>query len=316
MSAIGKITDPVKGNASLVRPRFSPGLLLRDDDLNQAIDYTRELSRLLFRTMFGCGVVCGLRVSAKAACGGVQLTVHPGVALDCHGDPIHVPQERSVTLDPSCGSRTVPSTLWIVLRRTDKSCAPRSTTCSCDDDDDTDSMVCTRERDCYEIGVLGERPECSCGCDVTSGRTQDKGDGKNECDGSGNADNSDKGDGIRKIGEKDDTDEKDNSLAATTSDCAARPSSSEPPAAPDCGCADPSLSCHHDHYAGLCACDCCDCTNHWIVLAIARGSKDADTGGNSPPREWKLDHQVRRFVRPVLMRDPVVWEEQQSLKKT
>ena len=35
MSANAKVVDAVKGNATLVRPRFSPGLLLRDDDLTQ-----------------------------------------------------------------------------------------------------------------------------------------------------------------------------------------------------------------------------------------------------------------------------------------
>ncbi|MDR5761445.1 hypothetical protein [Caballeronia sp. LZ035] len=296
MSANGKITDPVTGNASLVRPRFSPGLLLRDDDLNQAIDYTRDLSRLLFRTMFGCGVVCGLRVSVQPFCDGVRLTVGPGVALDCHGDPIHVPQSRTLTLDPACGARKVPSILWVVLRRTDKSCAPRSSVCSCEDDD-TDTTVCTRERDCYEIGVLGERPRCVCGCEMPSGEVSQE--------------ESNNGGG-RQLGDDTNDPAADTSMALRSR---AAGGGAPSPVETDCRCADPASACYKDHYDGLCACDCCDCTNQWVVLALAQATqidKKTSNGATADPaaRNWRIDHRVRRFVRPVLMRDPVAWEEQ------
>ena len=52
MSSNGYVVDEAKGNASLARPCYSPGLLLRDDDLTAAVTYTRELSRLLFRSLF------------------------------------------------------------------------------------------------------------------------------------------------------------------------------------------------------------------------------------------------------------------------
>ena len=32
-----KLPAPVIGNASLIRPQFSPGLLLQDDDLTQVL---------------------------------------------------------------------------------------------------------------------------------------------------------------------------------------------------------------------------------------------------------------------------------------
>ena len=93
-----------RGVSTLVRPRYSPGLLLRDDDLTAGVDYTRDLSRLLFRSLFGCGVVCGLTVSWKENCGKLVVTVDAGVALTCSGDPIYVPKPVSVTLDP-CGEK-------------------------------------------------------------------------------------------------------------------------------------------------------------------------------------------------------------------
>ena len=58
-----------EGRGSLVRPRFTPGLLLLDEDLTAEVDYTRELSRLLFRNLSGCGVVCGLTVEATEVVG-------------------------------------------------------------------------------------------------------------------------------------------------------------------------------------------------------------------------------------------------------
>jgi hypothetical protein len=76
----------------------------------------------------------------------------------------------------------------------------------------------------------------------------------------------------------------------------------------ECKCVDPSLKCYEGHYAGKCACgckdcecECCDCD--CIVLARVVEAP------NDRVNPWKADHSVRRFVRPVLMRDPVVKEE-------
>src|SRR5438876_447699 len=134
MSTNTKLFKSITGNSSLMKPRFSPGLLLRDDDLNQGVDYTRDLSRLLFRSLFGCGVVCGLVVKWVLSCNKLVITVGEGVALDCHGDPIHVTEPQPIPLDPSCGD-DIPHQMWVVIRRTEKCCAPRSAACSCDDEE-------------------------------------------------------------------------------------------------------------------------------------------------------------------------------------
>src|SRR5690349_7118341 len=83
----GRSADPVMG--VLTRPRYSPGLILEDSDLTAAVDYTRELNRLLFRSLFGCGVVCGLKVSLDEDCG-LTVMVAPGLALDGCGDPLQL----------------------------------------------------------------------------------------------------------------------------------------------------------------------------------------------------------------------------------
>lgn len=268
MSANANIVDVVKGPSTLVRPRFSPGLLLRDDDLRAGVDYTRDLSRLLFRSLFGCGVVCGLEVTSVVECGKLIVTVKDGLALNCVGDPIHVPEAKSVTIDPTCG-RPIPDTVWVTLCRTAKCCAPRSAACACDEEDG--GSVCTREHDQFEINVTTEPGKCLCN-KMTRPKESERTSYQRE---------------------------------------------------KDCWCADPCLDCHKNHYQGVCGCECCD--DDCVVLAVLEktAKSEAATGQGHPApggsgtgttagaaAEWIVNHSVRRFVRPVLMRDPLVFKEQ------
>src|SRR5436309_2337502 len=86
------------GMSKLVRARFGPGMLLQHEDLEQLNAYTRELSRLMFRSLFGCGVICGLVVKTNPKCGKVEVSVSAGVALECSGDPVYVPEDRTFVL--------------------------------------------------------------------------------------------------------------------------------------------------------------------------------------------------------------------------
>jgi hypothetical protein len=279
MSANGKVATPVTGNSSLVRPRFSPGLLLRDDDLRQGVDYTRDLSRLLFRSLFGCGVVCGLEVSATFSCGKLIVMVAAGVALDCMGDPVYVPDPASIPLDPSCGD-PLPTEIWVVIKRTEKCCAPRSAACSCDDEETP--AVCTRERDCYEIRIVSECPKCACGCcpDPKAAPPQNNPQTAPTAPAALVAKKTTKKKVAADLVETTPTEDKD----------------------VDCRCVDLSTTkCYDDHYNGKCSCECCD--DEWVLLAHL---KDSSGGKNTG---WTPDHSVRRFVRPVLMRDPVAWAE-------
>jgi hypothetical protein len=258
MNANANIVKMEKGTSKLVRPRFSPGLLLRDDDLRTGVDYTRELSRLLFRSLFGCGVVCGLEVEAGLKCGKLVVTINPGVALSRCGDPIHVQDPVKISVDPTCGEK-IPDTLWAILCRTERCCAPRSAVCGCEEEDS--ASVCTREQEGFEIRLVkGVEGDCICKCNGESGSFGDRA----QVD----------------IG--------------------------------DCWCADPCSECYKKHYAGLCECECCepDC----VVLAVLTQSVgttglDESGQGNTEDRNWTADHGVRRFVRPVLMRDPVAFRE-------
>ncbi len=245
-----------KGPSTLARAKFGPGMLLQHDDLEQLNVYTRDLNRLMFRSLFGCGVVCGLVVGAKADCGKVTVTVGAGLALDCQGDPIHVPQAQGLVLDEECDP-DIQTPLWVVLCGTEKCCAPRTSMCASDEDESP--SVCTRERDYFEIRIVRTRPGCTCGCP--------------------------------------EPDPKDSTQALLNSKCK---------------CVNPEHKCYVDHYAGTCGCDCEDCAScDCDCVLLARLVK----GGDREHPVWTVDHRVRRFVRPVLVRDPQVWIEEEARQK-
>ena len=151
-----------KDTSTLVRAKFGPGMLLQHEDLEQLNVYTRELSRLMFRSFFGCGVVCGLVVAPPVEeCGKVVVAVGAGLALNCSGDPVYVPKDQRLSFEENCDPQSK-CPLWVVLCGATKNCAPR--TAMCTDDDDKATSVCTRERDMFEIRVVSAPPECVCGC--------------------------------------------------------------------------------------------------------------------------------------------------------
>jgi hypothetical protein len=242
--------------STLARAKFGPGMLLQHEDLEQLNAYTRDLSRLLFRSFFGCGVVCGLVVETESRCGKVNVTVGSGLALDCQGDPIHLPRSITFALDEHCDPN-LPSPLWVVLCGIEKCCSPRTATCASDDEETT--SVCTRERDWFEIRVMRTRPKCACSC--------------------------------------------------------AEPNADDPPQGvpeDECRCANPEHPCYKDHYEGKCGCDCEDCAKcDCDCVVLARLDR---IGDNPDDPEWKPDHRVRRFIRPMLMRDHQVFLEDEARK--
>lgn len=253
MSTNNQPVAGAKDSSTLVRPKFGPGMLLQHDDLEQLTLYTRDLSRLLFRSLLGCGVVCGLKVDTEIKCEKLHVTVDSGLALDCQGDPISVPRKQSILLDKDCTGE-IPTPLWVVLCGTAKCCAPRTPVCASDEDESP--SVCTRERAAFEIRIVRERPECLCPCDESP--------------------------------------------------------SKDPPQVGDeaCKCANPAHPYYVDHYAGDCGCDCKDCGNCACdCVLLARLDRKAAEQNRS---FWVVDHRVRRFIRPVLMRDPQVEIEEKA----
>jgi hypothetical protein len=149
------------GTATLQRPRFTSGLLLEDEDLTAGVTYTRDLIRLLMRSLFGCGVICGLDVTARRTCNGNRLTVTVGggIGLDCMGNAIEVPQPHTVRLDFGCDPP--PTEVWVTVCYHERCCRPRDVTCS---DEEAARAEATRVRAGYEIKLHKAAPECGCGC--------------------------------------------------------------------------------------------------------------------------------------------------------
>ncbi|QDT98539.1 hypothetical protein [Gimesia aquarii] len=156
------------GKSTLVKPRFGPGMLLQHEDLEAQTAYTQELSRLLLRSLLGCGVVCGLEVeephNRTTSNELINVKVKKGVALNCLGDLIHVPKDVEVSVNISdIGSRGEIN-LWVVLCRTTINCGTRNTMCP---DDNQPKAIPTREYDGYEIGIYkkssNDEFNCKCG---------------------------------------------------------------------------------------------------------------------------------------------------------
>src|SRR5262245_26027931 len=114
MNDNSKLAKPIRSLSSLVRPKYSPGLLLQDDDLTAAVSYTRNLSRLMFRTLFGCGVLCGLRVHPPTLeCGKLCFDIDKGNALTCLGDPVEVGAAQQLCID-TCET-PLPCRIWLAV---------------------------------------------------------------------------------------------------------------------------------------------------------------------------------------------------------
>jgi hypothetical protein len=159
--APAKPLDCKSGSSGIERPLFSPGLLLEDEDLTAGVTYTRELTRLLFRSLFGCGVICGLEVKGTLFCKRQRLrvTVGPGIALDGLGNPLHV--KNTVPLETPRDCDPLPETVWVVICYHDTSCRSREVACSPDADS---QHVKTRAVDAYEIKLYKDPPACACSC--------------------------------------------------------------------------------------------------------------------------------------------------------
>lgn len=265
ITKITKLPGSAVGDASLVRPKFSSGLLLQDDDLTHSIDYLRNMTRLLFKSMLGCGVLCGLKVTARIVCTDhLQIEVEKGVALDCQGDLIELLNQEFIEYAPSCVNGKpgeLPDEVWVVICHKERDCSPRDVLCSSEDGDV--APVYTRTREGYQLKVISGQEKSSGCCECKS--------------------------------------TEENKLAKATREAEAAKTQGrccDYIAIP----ADPldDNDCYAKHYNGDCACDCgCDC----ITLARIDLTNEPDKSG-----EFAVDHSVRRFIRPVLMKDPLLKE--------
>jgi hypothetical protein len=147
---------------SLIRPTYAPGLLLEDDDLTAGVSYTRGLTQLLFRSLFGCGVICGYKLRANFICNDRKLAVEvsSGVGLDGMGNPLELRRAITLEYDPDCADW--PDTLWVTACYTETPCRPRELACG-DDNDGHPSF--TRLIGGVRIELHPARPDCACSCE-------------------------------------------------------------------------------------------------------------------------------------------------------
>jgi hypothetical protein len=156
------------GNASLKRPKFSPGLLLEDSDLTRGIDYTRSMHSLLLRAMLGCGVICGFKVTfERTSHCTLLITVAKGIALDCSGALVELPSSRKLTLALTCENEAQTMDLWVMISRTERCCSPRDLMCC--DDDEAGGSVATILHDGYLIDVRNTMPAGACSREQVAG---------------------------------------------------------------------------------------------------------------------------------------------------
>lgn len=260
----------------LERPRYSPGLILEDSDLTSAVDYTRELNRLLFKSLFGCGVICGLEVSVGGDCG-LEVFVSPGLALDGCGDPLHLTGTGKIELGrkdgvlPPPGKKGPPERVkdfWVIACAKEKQCAPRELVCDGDDLDGTKQA--TRTRLGVEISISFDPPECVCGCLKLGDATPDQ-------------------------------------RARDLTAIYGREAKSAAKQTIQYKCGQDRFRCHEAHYTvtdcpadcgcgTACSCGCC------VLLAWVHWEGEEDG-------RWLVLHKgVRRFIRPCLIDDPIKWE--------
>ncbi len=255
----------------LERPRYQAGLLLEDTDLTAAVRYTRDMSRLLFRSLFGCGVICGLDVTALLTCNRskIEVTIAPGIALDCSGNPIYVPKAFKVTYDPKC--KPLPTKLWVTICYVEKCCGPRDISCSADDDG---QMVQTRIIDGFEVRLYPNWPDCACSCLKPPEGEPSSGD---EC-----------------------CDDEPSNTASPPPPPTTTPAGSGTDVQQD---EHPHIcECFFDHFAGKCDCECCcNC----VFLAFVDPTLDshgvAILENHDQTPALKVDRTGVRWIRPVLV---------------
>ena len=111
----------------------------------------------MFRSLFGCGVVCGLVVKPDGSAARTRSpSARPGARLlaairsTCR-------RTQRIVVDEDCDRRSRDDQLWVVLCGTAKCCAPAHADVPVATTTRWTSM-CTRERDGFEIRVVADRP--------------------------------------------------------------------------------------------------------------------------------------------------------------
>jgi len=255
-----------EGLATLARPRYSPGLLLEDEDLTAGVDYSRELNRLLFRSLFGCGVICGLEVKVAPDCDNhiLVVTIGSGLALDCRGNAIEVPYQQTIRVDPDC--KAFPNEIWVTACYTEKLCRPRDVSCGCDDGGGPPQVQSTRIRAGFEVRLSDEFPRGACSCEEAPAPTGASGG--------------------RCCPNPDDKADRTGDKEAVTDGQGGEDTQSAP------------RDCYDDHMDAICACDGgCDCV---VIAKLVKPNTPERPNEQSLATGYIVKIDDVRFIRPTL----------------
>ena len=99
----------------LKRNRFFSGKLLTAEDLALEQEYFREKLKRHNRYLHGFGVVFGLEVSKR----GLDVVISAGLAIDCQGNEIVVPELLELALPGSDSGSTLFLSISYIERETD-----------------------------------------------------------------------------------------------------------------------------------------------------------------------------------------------------
>jgi hypothetical protein len=75
------------------RVRYFHGMLMTDSDFSEEQSYHNRKRKLLNRMLHGTGVVCGLKMKPTGCGKSSKIIISPGLALDCAGNEIFIPDE-------------------------------------------------------------------------------------------------------------------------------------------------------------------------------------------------------------------------------
>lgn len=151
---------------SFTRNHYFTGKLLVERDFRQEQTYYVDKMRLHEQRLHGWGVVCGLKVKRHEtpACRNRFVCIEPGLAIDCCGHDIYVPEPDCIDLTQLDAIKalvkkndTVPHTLQICIRYKECPTEPIPVLyddCGCDD------TQCAPNRilESYEVDVMVDPP--------------------------------------------------------------------------------------------------------------------------------------------------------------
>jgi hypothetical protein len=136
--------------------KFTDGMLVTAEDLNTATHYPLAVMQVLLRSYFGCGIVCGLKVTLPEgiAEGSLIVQIDRGVALGCDGYPIELCKALPFDFSPDpCGCPAAPGTeivKYIAIRRSVAPDAPPRP-CGCGPAAGESGQQCSHLRDWVHI---------------------------------------------------------------------------------------------------------------------------------------------------------------------